>query len=117
MDSNIKIDFDYGKIRAKINAGLERAQKKLDAQVVNDSNYYCPLKGSALQKSAIENTVIGSGRIIWKTPYARKQYYGVNFDHSKSSNPNATAKWFETAKARKMEQWQKLVQNEIDALE
>lgn len=105
--------FDFGKTKQRLTRAIDQAQMKLDAQVLADSNYYCPLKTGTLQKSAIINTVIGSGAIIWRTPYARFQYYGVNFDRSKDQNPNACAKWFEAAKARKMEAWEKLVNDTV----
>lgn len=111
-----KGNFDTQAVKARISAAIHKAQMKLDQQVITDSNYYCPLRaaqGGTLQKSAQINTVIGSGLVVWRTPYARRQYYGVNFDHSKSANPNACAKWFEAAKARKMEQWRKLVDDTI----
>lgn len=110
-------NFDEQATKARISAAVHKAQSKLDQQVINDSNFYCPLRaaqGGTLQKSAIINTVIGSGLVVWKTPYAHRQYYGVNFDHSKNANPNACAKWFEAAKARKMEQWRKLVDDTIE---
>lgn len=66
-----------------------------------------------MQKSAIINTVIGSGLVKWRTPYAHSQYHRLDFDHSQQKNPNACAKWFEAAKARKMEQWRKLVDDTI----
>lgn len=109
----VKGNFNDAAAKARISAAIHKAQMKLDQQVINDSNYYVPLKTSTLQKSAIINTVLGSGLIKWRTPYARAQYYGVNFDHSKQLNPNACAKWFEAAKARKMEQWRKLVDDTI----
>ena len=112
----VKGNFDTQATKARISAAIHKAQMKLDQQVITDSNYYCPLRaaqGGTLQKSAQINTVIGSGLVVWRTPYARRQYYGVNFDHSKSANPNACAKWFEAAKAQKMEQWRKLVDDTI----
>lgn len=109
----VTANFDDAATKAKLTAAIHKAQMKLDQQVITDSNYYVPLKTSTLQKSAIINTVIGSGEIVWRTDYARRQYYGVNFDHTKQRNPNACAKWFEAAKARKMEQWRKLVDDTI----
>ncbi|MCM1218943.1 MAG: minor capsid protein, partial [Lachnospiraceae bacterium] len=86
----------------------------LDARVLADSNFFVPLKTSTLQKSAIVHTRIGSGVVRWVTPYAHRQYYGVGFDHSKQSNPNACAKWFEAAKARFMDSWKRMVENEVE---
>jgi hypothetical protein len=109
----VKANFNDAAAKARFKAAIHKAQMKLDQQVINDSNYYCPLKEGDLQKSAIINTVLGSGLVQWKTPYAHRQYYGVKFDHSQQKNPNACAKWFEAAKARKMEQWRKLVDDTI----
>lgn len=109
----VKGNFNDAAAKARISSAIHKAQMKLDQQVITDSNYYVPLKTSTLQKSAIINTVIGSGLVKWRTPYARAQYYGVNFDHSKQRNPNACAKWFEAAKARKLKDWEKLVNDTI----
>mgnify|MGYP002621689323 CR=1 FL=1 len=106
---NIRVEFDEGKCAARIKADLEKAQKALDAQVMADSNFFVPLKTGALQKSAQIYTRIGSGKVEWRTPYARRQYYGETFSHARQANPNATAKWFETAKARFLEKWVRLV--------
>ena len=111
----VKSNFNGAATKARFSATIHKAQMKLDQQVLSDSNYYVPLKTSVLQKSAQINTVIGSGIVRWKTPYARTQYYGVNFDHSQQKNPNACAKWFEAAKARKMKQWEKLVNDTVES--
>ena len=101
--------FDAAKVIAELHKNTTKAQTALDSVVLQDSNYFVPLKTGTLQKSGIINTRIGSGEIVWKTPYARAQYYGESFDHSKQNNPNACAKWFEAAKARYLEKWVRLV--------
>lgn len=106
-------NFNDAAAKARISSAIHKAQMKLDQQVITDSNYYCPLKTGTLQKSALINTVLGSGLVRWVTPYARSQYYGVNFDRSQDPNPNACAKWFEAAKSRKLEQWRNLVDDAI----
>ena len=113
MTFDVKSKFYADAVRARFAEKVHRAQKKLDAQVVSDSNYYCPLLNTGLRNSAILQTTRESGRVRWITDYARRQYYGEHFDHSKSRNPNATAKWFESAKARKKDDWEALVENEI----
>jgi hypothetical protein len=109
----VKGNFNDAATKARISAAIHKAQMKLDAQVLADSNFFIPIKTHTMENSAIINTVLGSGEIVWRTDYARRQYYGVNFDHSKQLNPNACARWFEAAKARKMEQWRKLVDDTI----
>lgn len=108
-----KSNFSDAAAKARISAAIHKAQMKLDQQVITDSNFYCPLKTGTLQKSAVISTVIGSGLVAWKTPYARRQYYGVDFDRSKDPNPNATAKWFEAAKAHRLKDWEKLVNDTV----
>ena len=109
----VTANFNDAAAKAKLTAAIHKAQTKLDQQVITDSNYYVPIKTHTMENSAIINTVLGSGLVKWRTDYVRRQYYGVNFDHSKQRNPNACAKWFEAAKARKMEQWRKLVDDTI----
>jgi hypothetical protein len=109
----VTANFDAAGAKRNLETAIHRAQMKLDAQVLADSNYFLPIKTHTMENSAIESTKIGSGEIVWRTDYVRRQYYGVNFDHSKQSNPNACARWFEAAKARKMEQWRKLVDDTI----
>lgn len=113
MTFNTSVSFNVAALKEKFAQKTHIAQMKLDVQIVNDSNYYCPQLNMDLRNSGISETVAGSGQVRWVTDYARRQYYGVDFDHSKSRNPNATAKWFESAKARKLEQWRKLVEDEI----
>ena len=110
---DIRVDFNESVVSETKKKILLQCQRVLDSQVVKDSNFYCPLDTSMLQKSAIEHTVIGSGLVVWQTPYADAQYYGCpNKSHEK--NPNATTKWFETAKARKSQEWEKLVKDEYN---
>lgn len=110
---SFSVKINESAIKTKITTAIAKAQKKLDAKVLADSNYFVPLKTSTLQKSGINNTVLGSGLVVWKTPYASAQYYGEHFDHSTQNNPNACSKWFEVAKARKSKEWEKIVNDEI----
>lgn len=74
-----------GEIRAKIEWNPEfgtqrteqysRAQKYVDSSVLRLSSPYVPLLTGALEKSGTLCTDIGSGEVIWNTPYARYQYY------------------------------------------
>ncbi len=105
---NIKSTLNSAGIKNDLEGRASKAQAPLDSMILADSNYFCPIKTGKLQKSAIINTMIGSGEIVWRTPYARRQYY----DYSKppyQPNPNACGKWFEAAKARWLEKWAALV--------
>lgn len=99
-------------IKTEIETQAKKAQAPLDALIMADSNYFCPLKTGKLQQSVIINSRIGSGELIWRTPYARRQYY----EYSKppyQPNPNACGRWFEAAKARWLDKWVRFVNERI----
>ena len=109
---NTKTVLNDAGIKADIEAKARQVQAPLDALIMADSNYFCPIKTGTLQKSAIINSRLGSGELVWKTPYARRQYY----EYSKppyQPNPNACGKWFEAAKARWLEKWVRFVNERI----
>lgn len=100
-------------IKARTQRGTAKAQIKLDAQVLKDSNRYCPLDTSNLQKSAIISSVLGSGVVTWRTPYARAQYYGLP-NKNTNTNPFASVKWFEVAKSKNLNTWVKIANDEFN---
>ena len=109
---NVKTALNSAEIKADLEATTRQVQAPLDALILQDSNFFCPIKTGTLQKSAIINSKIGNGEIIWRTPYARRQYY----EYSKppyQPNPNACGKWFEAAKARWLEKWVRFVNERI----
>ena len=109
---NTKTVLNDAGIKADIEAKARQVQAPLDSLILQDSNYFCPIKTGTLQQSAIINSRIGSGELVWRTPYARRQYY----EYSKppyQPNPNACSKWFEAAKARWLEKWVRFVNERI----
>lgn len=106
-----RVELDKGGIKNKIASGVSRVQSVLDAQVLKDSNYFAPKRENTLIDSSIQSTRIGSGELIWNTPYAKAQYYGFP-NKSKDSNPNASMLWFEEAKSRHKEAWINLANSE-----
>ena len=55
---------------------MREVQKYIDNECIKLMSPYTPFLTGNLEKSAIRNTVIGSGRITQNTPYARYLYYG-----------------------------------------
>lgn len=108
---NPAVEFNTAKALRLRKAALGQAQAALDVQIVKDSNYFCPMAEGTLQASALTASEIGKGRVLWATPYARAQYYGLP-NKSKDKNPNARMKWFEEAKARQRENWLSIAQRE-----
>jgi hypothetical protein len=59
--------------------GLEergRVQKFIDSEVLRKSEPYIPMDTGKLKQSGISGTTIGSGKVVYNSPYARYQYYG-----------------------------------------
>lgn len=101
---------------------LQRAQRFVDSQCIRLMVPYTPMLQGELFESATPGTVIGSGRIVYASPYARYQYYGKlmvssrngsayasqgeskvltdkDLTYSKEFHPQAGKLWFERMKA------------------
>lgn len=77
-----------------------KVQKFIDSECIRCMSKYTPKRTGALINSATIHTVIGSGRIIQKTPYARRQYY-ENSGNGKQGTNNGGHRgrlWFERMK-------------------
>lgn len=83
---------------------IERAQLALTERVRTDSNVYCKVDTGSTRDSAV---VLDPKTVAWTTRYATYAYYD---SHAlKGKNPQASSKWFETAKKRHMNDWRKVV--------
>lgn len=51
-------------------------QKYIDNQVLRYNSKYIPMQTGALDRSGQVGTVIGSGEVVYQSPYARYLYYG-----------------------------------------
>ena len=52
-------------------------QKFADSEFMNGIKDYVPFKTGTLRDSMTLNTILGSGEVVFKTPYARYLYYGM----------------------------------------
>ena len=70
--------FDYNQERIIKDRGLEdggQVQKFIDSECLRLTAPKIPKDTGALIESGTINTVIGSGEVIYNTPYARRWYY------------------------------------------
>lgn len=121
---NVDIKWDPQAVRER----LSKAQKFIDSECIRQMKPYTPFRTGMLERSATLGTVIGSGRIVYTSPYARYQYYGVVYGpnipiyengilvgfrspkqkhktnrmltYSKARHPQAQRLWFETMKKK-----------------
>ena len=85
-------------VKIKINIPLDIIEKKVHndkvgllmattcAKAMHD---FTPAKTYALA----DTTTIEPWKVTYEQEYARRMYYGTNFNFSKEKNPNATAYW------------------------
>lgn len=84
----IKLEWSQG-FGSRKSQAFGKAQEFVDSECIRYMNPLTPRLTGAMIKSATLGTVIGSGKIQYNSPYARRQYY----EHKTKK------KWFETMKA------------------
>ena len=118
MSNTIKIEFDIScvdMLKDKIAARRNRAQEILDLAVIKDTDPFVPMRQGTLASSALRSTKVGSGEVVYDTPYARHMYYGVHyltgkpFKYSTLKHPLACKEWVGASKAVNIEKWKKEV--------
>ncbi len=107
-----KVDFNTREVGDSLRRGIDKVQVALDVQIAKDSNYYCPVADGTLRSSVLRSD-FGSGKLVWDTDYAEKQYYGYP-NKSTDVNPNARMQWFEEAKAQKKKEWEALANEKFN---
>lgn len=108
-------------------ARFTKVQKYVDSECLRLMTPYTPMRNGVLTRSATLGTKIGSGRIVYNSPYARYQYYGklmvssvtgsayaksgeskvltdIDLKYDTSRHSQAQRLWFEAMKADKKEQ-------------
>lgn len=98
--SGYKFEIDTSQCVKRFEPQYAKAQKVLDSEVLRCSNKYVPFRSGNLRDSGISGTVLGSGKVIYNAPYAKKQYYALNYHHAQGC-----ALWFEKAKAVHKGDW------------
>lgn len=128
MKIDVKLQLDTLKVQNRLNERVHQAQKYLDSEVLRTSAPFVPYRDGNLMRSGDNATQLGSGEVIYNTPYAKAQYYGrtkqgrdskgrftkrTNFNYSTDTHPQASAQWFEKAKAIHKDAWKKGVEQII----
>lgn len=103
---DIKTRFIIHDIKKSIaKRGLEvggMVQKYIDSEVLRLSDPYVPMDTGQLKQSGTRHTRIGSGEVVYKTPYARRMYYNPGYKFQGA--PMRGAYWFDRMKADHKEQ-------------
>jgi len=109
VSSEVSVTVDVAELIRRKAQALGRSQFELDGQVLKDCNRYCPEADGFLKDSSITASKLGSGELVWDTPYAKAQYHDRP-NKSKDKNPYASMKWCEVAKANHLDRWRSAAQ-------
>ena len=93
---------------AKGRAAERRIVSMLTIAVREDTKPYVPYVTGALRSSAEVASVPDAGKLIYDTPYARAQYYGL----PNKTWPGTKMQWFEESLAANKAKWERMANEE-----
>ena len=105
----IKIQINKDAVKAQVMGAWDKGLAILSEEILNDCNQYCKEDTGALIASSLIHSVLAEGKLIWQTPYARRQYWKIRTAHT-DVNQNASWKWCEVAKKKCKKKWAKQAQ-------
>ena len=99
----VKINISKNQVRAKVEKAWNDGVFGLTEEILDDCNKYCKEDTGALIASSYMQSAEGKGKLIWRTSYARRQYWLITAH--KDKNPQASWKWCEVAKQKHLKKW------------
>lgn len=105
----VKVNISKDKVMAKVTGIFDAALPILSEEILNDCNQYCKEDTGMLIASSLIHSRLDEGKLIWQTPYARRQYWGIRTAYQ-TVNPQAVWKWCEFAKQNHMAKWDRQAQ-------
>lgn len=101
----LKQTINKNRVEMRIQGAAKASLPKLTEEILNSCNQYCKEddEGTMIQSSYI-HSVFAEGKIVWQTPYAKRQYWEIQTAY-KHPNPQARWKWAAYAKAQHREEW------------
>ena len=115
MGVNVKVNISENKVQIKINNTWETGLGMLSNEILNDCNQYCKEDTGMLIASSLIHSRLDEGKLIWNTPYARRQYYKIRTAYT-DVNPQARWKWAHYAKSHHMRDWVKAAQKIMEGM-
>ena len=107
MPTTIKVD--KSKVEAKVTGAWKECLPQLCEEILNDCNQYCKEDTGMLIASSFIHSRLDEGKLIWQTPYAKRQYWEIQTAFT-DVNPQATWKWCEVAKRNHLGRWERQAQ-------
>ena len=102
----VKINISTKQVETKVMTAWEKGLAALSEEILADCNEYCKEDQHTLIDSSLIHSQPKIGKLIWETPYAKRQYWAIKT----SLTPGRTWKWCETAKRKNKSRWQRLAE-------
>lgn len=102
----ITIHFDKNVCAARIQGAWDKSLFAISSQILGDCNRFVKIDTHAMEASSYVHSQLGQGKLVWSTPYAKRQYWEIQT----SLTPGRTWKWCETAKSKYKLSWQKMAE-------
>ena len=102
----VRIQIDSNKVGARVIGAWDKSLTPLSSQILGDCNQYVKVDQHTLESSSYAASQLSKGKLIWDTPYAKRQYWEIKT----SLTPGRTWKWCHTAKRKHKGDWQKLAE-------
>lgn len=102
----VKIRIDPNQVGQKVMTAWKDGLPALSEEILADCNEYCKEDQHTLIDSSIAASIPSEGKLIWETPYAKRQYWAIKT----SLTPGRTWKWCETAKRKHKKRWKMLAE-------
>lgn len=102
----VQIRIDNNQCAAKVMGAWKKGLYALSAQILGDCNQYVKIDRHTLESSSYVHSRLSEGKLIWRTPYAKRQYWEIRT----SLTPGRTWKWCETAKKRYLKDWTRIAE-------
>lgn len=105
----VTIRIDANQVGARVMTAWKDSLTALSEEILADCNEYCKEDHGTLISSSEAASIPSEGKLIWETPYAKRQYWAIKT----SLTPGRTWKWCETAKRKHKQRWKRLAESEL----
>lgn len=106
---SVKIQFDEARVLERFDISNPAIMQPMAEEILADCNEFCKMDTGALIASSLIHSRLAEGKLIWQTPYAKRQYWAIRTAYA-DMNPQATWRWAEAAKERYSEKWARQLQ-------
>lgn len=100
------VKIDTNAVTARVTGEFNKILPQLTEVILADCNQYAKEREGALIASSQTATRFKEGVMIWRTPYAKRQYWEIK-TAIPDKNPQARYKWAHYAKSKHQERWVK----------